>query len=256
MGRRSLCHGDGYINTFIIYGRITNPETVIKRLETDLSKHKECLTSNLAIVNLNTSGFRLNNRGWADFNNAGPINIESTSTMFEIVREKIKSKISPFSKNTNNFIRDYLDFIEVQVTKINISKTHNELFDQYDWIFSAWLPLTHAYILIDEPNDIKPMEFAEFDICYWTGRKLLCINLGNSNSIIKSKQRRIDFLKNNNPLVEIINIPTNIDLDKEKKFASHLFDIDFKEFWNGLKLPLGPNGPPILSKHFSEQNIK
>ena len=256
MGGWSLCHGDGYINTFIIYGLITNPETVIKRLETKLSQQTECLTSNLAIINLNASGFRLNNPGWADLKNAGPIDIDSTSTMFEIVREKIKSKISPFSKNTNSFIRDYLDFIEVQVTKINISKPQNELFDQFDWIFSAWLPMTHAYILIDEPNDKKPMEFAEFDLCYWTGRKILCINLASSSSIIQSKQRKIDYLKKNNPLVEIITIPKNIILEKEKKFPSELFDADFQEFWKGLKIPLGPNQPPLLSQYFSDQYIK
>jgi hypothetical protein len=254
VGWRRLCYGDGYITTFIVYGLITNPETVIKGLVANSLMHNEHLTSNLAVVTDGTPSFRLNSHGWMDFKNVGPINITSTVTMFEIIREKIRSKISPFSKIVNEFIHDYLNYIETQITHIPNSK--DELFEQYDWIFSGWLPLTHAHILINVPNDNEPVEFAEFDLCYWTGRKILCINLGSSSSIIQSKKRKIDYLKKSNPLVEIITIPKNIILEKEKKFPSEFFDTDFKEFWNGLKIPLGPNQPPVLSQYFSDQSIK
>ena len=253
MGWRRLCYGDGYITTFIVYGLITNPETVVKNLEPNNCAYNKQLTSNLAVVTNETPSFRLNSDGWIDFKNVGPINIESTEIIFEIIREKIRSKISPFSKIINEFVHDYFMYIEKQIT--HISNSEDELFDQYDWIFSGWLPLTHAHILTDMPSNDEPMEFAEFDLCYWTGKKILCINLGSSSSIIGSKKRKIDYLKNNNPLVEIMTIPKNISLEKEK-FPSKLFDSDFQEFWNGLKIPLGPNQPPALSQYFSDQYIK
>jgi hypothetical protein len=256
MGGRRLCNGDGYITTFIVYGLITNPETVIKNLNNQSNTHNSDLSSSLAIINDGTPGLRLNSQGWTYFKNAGPIDIDSTSRMFEIIREKIRAKISPFSKTIHRFIHDYLEFIETQVQKINISEPETELFKQYDWVFSAWLPLTHSYILISDPNDKTTMEFAEFDICFWTGKKLLCICVGKSRSMIKSKQKKIDFLKHNNPLVEIINIPSETGLVTEEKFSTELFGLYFQEFWTELNLPLGPNQPPILSKYFSNQNIK
>ena len=106
------------------------------------------------------------------------------------------------------------------------------------------MPNTH--ILLSPEFNNEKFEFVEFDLSFWTEGQLICIQLGQPNTLIKSKMEKRKQLEFAYPGINIIEIPINRFTENEKLFPSDLFSENFNYFWRGLKLPKGPNTQPIL----------
>lgn len=242
----ALRHGDGYIETLVVYGLVTNPTTVAAELGPLPDDMSYLLSGRYALLSENAPALRLSSPGWIDLTPEGLIDINSTDLLFKLALEKIITRISSFSKNHRIFVERYFDFIQDQTKKLKQPDQNTEIFTRYDWVFSAWLPLTHARILLPEKFKKQEPCFAEFDIAFWTGKKLVCVQLKQSDSTVKSEREKRDYLKNNHHQIEIVSIPRDRLADKDMAFPADLFDKAFREFWSGLNLPQGPSPSPIL----------
>jgi len=246
LGWWHLRYGDGYIETLIVYGLVTNPETVTNEIERTSPDIRRQLSGKHALLTSESSAIRLSSPGWIDLNTAGRIEINSSELLFALTQEKIISRISPFSKSTRMFVERYFEFVCKQTNNTRKTNPENEVFGQKDWVFSSWLPLPHAQILLSDHFNPTKISFAEFDVCFWTGRDLICVQIDQTNTIIKSKREKVNFLAKDCPEVKIISVPKNKSQKLDSDFPSDLFDESFGKFWIGLDLPHGPNPPVSL----------
>ena len=247
MGRRSLCHGDGYIETLVIYGIVSDPETVAKKIRPLPEGASYDLSNQHALFTENSPALRLSSEGWMHFSPNALIEASNFQLLYDLTIEKIMRGIPPFSQSTRIFINSYLKFMSKQTREITTTDSDADIFSQEDWIYSIWLPMPNTNILLSPGFNNEELNFAEFDLSFWTGKKLICIQLNQSNTPVKSKRNRIEYLGSTHPHIKIIEIPSNRLTNIDPAFPDDLFDENFSRFWRGLKLPQGPNTQPIFA---------
>ena len=120
----------------------------------------------------------------------------------------------------------------------------DEVYIYEDWIFSAWLPLAHAQILLPPVFDENRRCFAELDVAFWLDGQLIGVVIDSSSTLIKSRQVKLDYLNERHPQFIFVNFPKR-HLEDDK-FPIHLFPESFSSFWQSLALPQGPCAPPTL----------
>ncbi len=250
MGRRPLCDGDGYIETQIIFGLVTNPATVAAGLVALSEGEPFLLSDRFAVLSENSPALRLSSAGWINTTPASLVDIDSTEMLFELCKEKIIARTSPFSKRVRLFVERYLDFMKAQTEIYSLELEGDEIFTAEDWIFSTWLPMPHAQIQLPPEFSGDEPSFAEFDMAFWTGRQLIGIQVEQRNTMIKSKREKLDYLEGHHPQIKIISIPRDRLTENEEGFPHDLFDEAFSKFWQGLTLPHGPNPSPFLANPF------
>ena len=245
MGWWTLRYGDGYIETLIIYGLVNNPSTLAKKILPLQDGTLYELSNQHAFFTEKSPALRLNCEGWLH-HSSNAIEANNSELLYNLTIEKIMRNILPFSQSTRIFIKSYFDFMLEQTKKIAINELNSEIFNQGDWIYSAWLPMPNTHILLSPEFKNKKFKFVEFDLSFWTGEQLICIQLGQSNTLIKSKMEKREQLESAHPHIKIIEIPINRFTGNNKPFPSDLFSENFNHFWRGLRLPLGPNMQPVL----------
>ena len=246
MGRRALRYGDGYIKTLVIYGLISDPEAVAKNI---LPVQNGCfndLSNQHAFFKKGSPALRLSSEGWMHRSPDALNEASDSQLLYDLTIEKIMKGIPPFSKSTRTFINSYFKFMLEQIPKISVQNSDAEIFTQSDWIYSTWLPMPNTYILLSTEFNNERLNFAEFDLSFWTGKQLICIQLNQSNTIIRSKQNNRELLKSTHPHIKIIEIPSDCFNSDTPIFPYDLFDEKFSHFWHGLKLPQGPNTQPMF----------
>ena len=245
MGWWALRYGDGYIETLIIYGLVNDPSALAKKILLLQDGTSTQLSNQHAFFNENSPALRLNCSDWLQ-HSSNAIEVNNSELLYNMTIEKIMRNILPFSYLTRIFIKSYFDFMLEQTKKIFINEAELEIFNQQDWVYSAWLPMPNTHILLSPEFNNEKFEFVEFDLSFWTEGQLICIQLGQPNTLIKSKMEKRKQLEFAYPYINIIEIPINRFTENEKLFPSDLFSENFNYFWRGLKLPKGPNTQPIL----------
>jgi hypothetical protein len=240
---------------------VTNPATVIAELGPLPEDESVLLSNRYAVISETAPALRLSSAGWIDLTPASLVNIDSPELLFELCKEKIVTRIQPFSKRIRLFVERYLEFMQAQLVR-HASELASELesddiLTAEDWIYSAWLPLPHAQIQL--PAEFGPdfgagdENFAELDVVFWTGDQLIGVQVEQAGSMIKSKREKLDYLKEHHPQIKIVSIPRDKLSESATNFPDFpgdLFDETFSCFWRGLSLPQGPNPSPILAKPF------
>jgi hypothetical protein len=244
LGGRALCDGDGHIETVVVYGLITNPETVTGELEPLPTGETFLLSNRFAIFSETAPALRLSSAGWIDLTPNSLIGIDTPELLFELCKEKIIARIQPFSKRIRLFVERYFEFMKAQIAEHASELDSDDIFAVEDWIYSAWLPLPHAHIQL-------PTGFAELDTAFWTGEQLIGVQVEQTGSIAKSKREKLVYLEEHHPQIKIISIPRDGLLESGDGFPSDLFGEDFSCFWKGLTLPQGPSPSKILMKSFN-----
>ena len=247
MGGRSLCDGDGHIETVIVYGLVTNPETVTAELEPLPAGDSFLLSNRYAVISDTAPALRLSSAGWIDLIPAALLAIDSRELLFELCKEKIVMRIQPFSTRVRLFVERYLEFMRSQLVTHASELESDDIFTPEDWIYSAWLPLPHAQIQLPaEFGAGGDANFAEVDVAFWTGGHLIGVQVEQTGSLIKSKRERLASLVDQHPRIKLISVPREKLSETEANFPDDLFDDTFLNFWRGLSLPQGPNPSPIL----------
>ena len=232
--------------TLIVYGNVTEPERVLAELEGSADELKP-LTNRYALLAPSIDDLRLSSLGWIDITMEQRMALTNARDLFQFCRGKILRGVSQFAKPTNQFIVTYLDFVWSQIKtykgELEDSVGTSELFGIEDWVFSAWLPLPHANILL--PREFEPgaPQFAEIDIVFWHKGRIKAVVIEGTSTPIKSKKYRREYLCENHPFLDLISV--NKDCVAKGHFPKDAFSVSFCHYWRDLTLPIGP-APPLI----------
>ena len=234
--------------TLIIYGQDSNPVATFENISILPGDNTYELSSNYAVIYPSSAGLRFSSSGWLEISAQQMLNVQSTESLFQICRERIINRTSEFSVLLRLFLESYFDFlhsqIEIHKNELEPDDVEDEVFNYKDWIFSAWLPLPQAHILLPPKFlDNKP-SFAEIDVAFWIEGQLIGVVIDGGATTIKSRKNKMDYLVQKHPQLWVIRVPR--DKLEEDTFPIDLFPKSFSFFWRTLTLPHGPFTPKEL----------
>ncbi|MCS5598901.1 MAG: hypothetical protein NZ707_04030, partial [Rhodospirillales bacterium] len=138
--------------TLVLYGECSNPLTALETISIPPGDNAFELSSNYAELYPSSPGLRFSSSGWLEISTRQMLNVQSTESLFQICRERIFNRTSQFSKLIRLFLESYFNFlhsqIEIHKNELEPDNVEDEIFIYKDWIFSAWLPLPQAHILL------------------------------------------------------------------------------------------------------------
>ena len=214
-----------YARTLIVYGCVKDPATLANSSSFLEHGQSSKLTNHFAVVSPTSPGLRFSSTGWINISPQQLLNVSSTESLFQLCREKIIHRTSQFSYLIRMYIEQYLNFmrdqLEVHKLELGAEIGEYEIYDYKDWIFSAWLPLPHAQILLPPAFSGEHPCFAEIDLAYWAEGKLIGVIIGGTNTPVKSQQRKLDFLVQNHPNFSLVKY--NKDDLYSERFSINLF---------------------------------
>ena len=234
--------------TLIIYGQCSNPVTTFENISILPGDNAFELSSNYALLSPSSPGLRFSSSGWLEISTRQMLNAQSTEDLFQISRERVINCTNQFSRLIRVFLDSYFDFLHSQIEKhkneLEPDNVEDEVFIYKDWIFSAWLPLPQAHIMLPPKfMDNKP-SFAEIDVAFWIEGKLIGVVIDGGETPIKSRKEKLDYLVEKHPQTWVVKVPR--DKLEEDAFPIDLFPKSFSYFWRTLTLPHGPFTPKEL----------
>ncbi len=234
--------------TLVLYGLCSNPSTALETINIPPRETSYELSNSYAVLSPSSPGLRFSSSGWLEISTRQMLNVQSTESLFQICRERIINRTSQFSVLLRLFLESYCDFLHSQIEKhkneLEPENVEDEVFIYKDWIYSAWLPLPQAHILLPPDfMDNKP-SFAEIDVAFWIEGKLIGVVIDVGETPIKSRKEKSDYLVEKHPQLSIVKIPR--DKLEEDTFPIDLFPNSFSYFWRTLTLPHGPFTPKEL----------
>jgi len=209
------------------------------------------LSNRSAVISETAPALRLSSAGWIGLTPASLMAIDSRELLFALCKEKIVTRIQPFSTRIRLFVERYLEFMRAQLETHASELENDDILTTEDWIYSAWLPLPHAQIQLPAEFGGGDANFAELDVAFWTGDQLIGVQVEQTGSMVKSKRERLASLVDQCPRFQLISIPRDKLSETESNFPDDLFNESFSCFWRGINLPQGPNPSPILTNPFS-----
>ena len=243
--------------TLVIYGRGADPITTFHNIDFAMDEIPQKLSSNYALISPSSPELRFNSSGWITISPQQLLNVTSTESLFQICQDRILRQTDQFSGLIRLFLNSYFEFLYSNLKKfqnqLEPKKGKSEIFNYKDWIFSAWLPLPQASILLPPDYSQGNPSFAEIDIAFWTQERLIVVIIDNANTQIASKKRKLDFLIEKHPNLSLVTFPKEIL--RQEKFPIRLFPNSFVYFWRNLSLPQGPCIPDTflsVSEKYSE----
>jgi len=206
------------------------------------------MQTNYAEIAEGSPPLRLSTPGWVNFSLNSLRGVDSTEHLFELTKEKIVTRIQPFAKRVRHFVECYFDFMKDRIAANFDQMPPDPLITPLDWIFSVWLPLPHAKVLVSPHAREKPAQIVEFDLVFWTGTELLGIQVEQKGTMIGSERAALERFIAEQPQFKLIYVARDQFPDDGLKFPVEIFDDDFLNFWSGIDLPKGPPLQQIL-KH-------
>lgn len=241
--------------TLLVYGMVTDPAAVARSLEPipPDSMHQDgpfLLSNRYAVVSPSSPALRLNSPGWIDLAPIQMMEVSSTVDNLDLCRDRVLGNASPFALSLRVFLGAYFQFVATQTeahkAELEPENAENDVFNHADWVFSAWLPLPHAHVLLPDGEGDEP-RFAELDVAFLLGGHLVGVMIEGIGTPTKSQRERLQFLEDNHPSATIVRVPAADLEEKSGKFPTSLFPDSFQKYWEGLSLPQGPYRPPVLA---------
>ena len=230
--------------TLLVYGMVTDPAAVTRSLSPMPPDTPFLLSNRFAVVSPSSPTLRLNSPGWVDLSPIQMMEIASTADIFDLCRDRVMGNASPFSRSLRAFLEAYFKFVTAQTenhrTQLEPADAESDVFNHADWVFSAWLPLPHAHVLLPDADGSDEPRFAELDVAFLLGGRLLGVVIEGINTKTKSQHQRLQYLEERHPFATIVRVPVAGLEDKTGAFPADLFPAPFSHFWEGLDLPQGP----------------
>ena len=228
-------------STVILYGQVSDPARLWEVMNTDI-ECLEPLTSQHTVIKQSQDVIRLSSPGWMEFTFNERMTLTKSSDLYLLCREKIMRGVSNFDLPLRGFLETYLDFVWAQTETLQdehrSSGPKSTLFSSEDWSFSGWLPLPQAYVLLPPEFDETRAQFAEVDVVFWGGHRLIAVCLEGVATPLPSRQQKRNYLFDNHPALDAISIPR--DRMAEGQFPADLFPRAMTRYWEDLSYPHGP----------------
>lgn len=232
--------------TLIVYGAIRDPARVLADV-VGRSAGPQPLTGHHALVDNDVPDLRLSSPGWIEISPEERMELPSPENLFLLCREAIRHSASQFSLSVRRFLEAYLDFVSAEVEaardELETAADGEEVYACKDWVFSAWLPLPHARILLPPAYAGGAPEFAEFDIAFRKRGRIIVVQIDGAGTPVKSVRARRDYVLAHHPALELVTLDKSSFVDGT--FADETVRSMFSRFWDGLTLPVGPCPPDL-----------
>lgn len=199
------------------------------------------MQTNYAEIAEGSPPLRLSTPGWANFSLNSLRGVDSTEHLFELSKEKLVTRIQPFAKRVRLFVDRYLDFMKDRIVENFDRLPPDPLITPLDWIFSVWLPLPHAKVLVSPHSQETPDQIVEFDLVFWTGAELLGVQVEQKGTMIGARRAAFERFTAEQPAFKLIQVAPNQLPDDAQEFPAEIFDESFLNFWSGIDLPKGPS---------------
>ena len=95
-----------------------------------------------------------------------------------------------------------------------------------------------CHVLLPSAFDETRAQFAEVDVVFWGGHRLIAVCLEGAATPLPSKQQKRNYLFDNHPALDAISIPR--DRMAEGQFPADLFPLALTRYWEDLSYPHGP----------------
>lgn len=185
-----------------------------------------------------TPGFRISSSGWTGFASRDLKLITSGDRLYELVREKLNTKLPTFAVRLRQFVDRYLDNARARARAQFDNETPG-LITPDDWFYSAFLPLPNARIALP-PEAFDRPAFAELSVLFWTGDMAIGVQLDPAASVMGSKQRYLDWLTAHWPALTIVEVSRDQFGATGDNFPTGLFPDALTNFWADVSIPQGP----------------
>ncbi|MFY0615238.1 MAG: hypothetical protein JXQ99_27160 [Hyphomicrobiaceae bacterium] len=230
--------------SLIIYGQVIDPGRVYAALK-EQQGPASSLTRQYALVTDQMPGLRLSSSGWMLLPLDQRMMLSTIDELFLLCREKVMQGAPQFARPMRQFLESYLDAIAAAIDVNNELQNapDDEIYTAIDWIFSSWLPLPNAHILLPSDDDSQTPEFAKVDVAFWQGARIVGVVIDGSSTPLKSERRKLDYLCAHHPHFDLVRLTsTDIQIDT---FRLNMLPPAFSQFCDGLTLPLGPCPPEL-----------
>jgi len=123
------------------------------------------------------------------------------------------------------------------------------LFDYRDWCFAALRPLPQAQLYAPEAGEtsgFEPAALVRVDFAFWTGEKLLAVELVGSAT--PTRQRREELVRLRRHAVEVVELAGAALQGEGEAALAACLPASFSNFWAGVMLPSSPFAPTALDE--------
>lgn len=223
----------------IVYGPAADAGRILSELGADGPSTP--LSEDHAVFTPSAPGFRLSSRGWVDMGPDVRMDLPDADTLMLLCRGQVHRSAPQFAMSIRRFLDEYLDFCRAQVDvhRDELQPATPDIYGHADWVFSAWLPLPHARVLLPPSFEGEGPAFAEIDIAFWDGTELIAVMLEDGGTPLKSARRRRDHLFETFPALRVVKA------GRDGAFPMNAFPESLTRFWSGLEMPTGPCPPSI-----------
>lgn len=230
--------------TLIVYGLPFDAGRVLSGLSAE-PQPLAPLTNRYAVIADGMPAVRLSSRGWLSVTPDERMDLPKPWDQYLLCREAILHSASQFAVQVRQFLEAYLDFCQdaVGAHRRVLEPDGKDLFGHEDFVFSAWLPMPRARILLPKDADDDVPAFAEVDVAFWDGRQITAVLIEGAQTPLKSVRRKRDYLFARHPALRVVTVPAA--QVRDGVFPQDAFGEDFTAFWRGVDLPMGPMPPDI-----------
>jgi hypothetical protein len=197
----------------LVYGAIRDPAAAAHHALADLHRSGLPLGPSAASIEPDQPALRLNSQGWLSLQPQRAGELATHADRIQMCKAGLARSVPLFAGPLEVFLESYFDFLqrsielrrealEAKLTAAGLP-ARGGIFDYRDWMYSAFLPLPNAYVLMD--NDSRAL--ARVDCAFWTGEALLAVLFETRSMPLPSERRAIEQLAAMTPLVEIVRIP-------------------------------------------------
>ena len=235
----------------IAYGIVENPARVLSMQAAAATQGQTILSPCLASFASDSPALRLNSAGWMSLPAEVMATLRTQAALKDYCHSRIEKKASIFDRPLQDFLANYLDAVEAEVSdhaaKLPGGASWDAaLYSTDDWFFSAFLPLPNAYLqFTEEEREATGAErFIRFDVLFWTGASLVAVTLERlSMPTPRQRHERARFAAMR-PDITFVTIPAE---KNGKQLQSYLPGVCHR-FWHGLRHPLGPYRPEAFRR--------
>jgi len=230
--------------TFVVYGLARDPRIVLAELA-KAGPDFLTLTGRYAVLPDAGNDIRISSPGWIDVTVDERLELARTDDLKLLCREAVLHSTSNFSGPLRRFLESYLNFIErhLRANSHTLEPAAAEVFAPDDWIFSAYLPMPQARVLLAEEADDGGPVFAELDAVFFHQGRLICVIIEGAGMVRKSVQRARDTLFEGLSSLDVVRVSK--DAFAAEAFPADMFPDTFVNFWEGLDMPVGPCPPRL-----------